>query len=294
MINLENNYYEQMLKGNYEVALAEMHADNAFIFARDEEGNTLLHYATFDGNIEIAKWLLSHGACPISYNLCGVSPVNSCVQGKNLELFKILLHKARFSLTESDKGIIFASAVSQGEISFIEHLLSIGYDSNMVFNSDPIIIWAIQSKSVECVRLLCDNGADVNAQNDYGMTALYSAAADGVYEIVKYLILKGAEVDKTSDNHVTPLMIASQCNHPEVIKILLESGADIENRNKDGGTALLDAIRSGCVDALNILIQSGADIDAVDKRGNGKAHNVRKIRNKKTRGAVEELLGMTR
>ena len=51
----------------------------------------------------------------------------------------------------------------------------------------------IKNNDIEIVKLLIENGADVNAKNEDGETALHLANRKGYLDIVKYLIAKGAK-----------------------------------------------------------------------------------------------------
>ena len=68
--------------------------------------------------------------------------------------------------------------------------------------------------ALEAVRLLVEWGADVNAANDDGLTALHGAALNGANEIVRYLVEHGATMDVWDRYQQTPLSIASGMRLP--------------------------------------------------------------------------------
>jgi len=59
--------------------------------------------------------------------------------------------------------------------------------------------------NIEAVKRQLAAGANVNAPNTYGWTALYWASSRGHKEIVELLIANGADVNQTSDGGITPL-----------------------------------------------------------------------------------------
>ena len=61
---------------------------------------------------------------------------------------------------------------------------------------------------IDVMRILIDKGADVNAKNKNGATALILAADKGNAEIVSFLIDKGADVN-AKDGNGTALMLAA-------------------------------------------------------------------------------------
>ena len=66
------------------------------------------------------------------------------------------------------------------------------------------------------------------------MTALISASENGSIPIVRMLLDNGAEVNVMSDNGFSPLIISSAHGHLEVVKMLVEAGAEIETEHVEG------------------------------------------------------------
>jgi len=61
---------------------------------------------------------------------------------------------------------------------------------------------------VECLKLLVANGADVNAANDRGDTAMHGAAGRGADLIVQFLADHGAKLNVKNKQNRTPLDVA--------------------------------------------------------------------------------------
>ena len=94
---------------------------------------------------------------------------------------------------------------------------------------------------VKLMKLLLDNGANVNYQDDdddYDYTPLISASEVGAKNIAKLLIEKGANVNHKTTDGTTALMAASMEEYPEIVKLLLKNGANIKLKNDQGKTAL--------------------------------------------------------
>ena len=90
----------------------------------------------------------------------------------------------------------------------------------------PLYI-AAQEAKLEAVRILIDNGADLNkATTDVGCTPLYTSSGEGLLEVVRCLLVGGADVNVSrSDGGATPLAVASRNGHYNVALILLKGGA---------------------------------------------------------------------
>ena len=87
---------------------------------------------------------------------------------------------------------------------------------------------------MEIVKLLIENGADINKSNNDGWTSLYLAVNKRHLEVIKLLIENGADINKSNNNGWTPLNIAANNGHLEIVKLLIENGADIsEDCDKD-------------------------------------------------------------
>jgi len=99
----------------------------------------------------------------------------------------------------------------------------------------------------ETLQVLLDNGADVNASDSNGDTALLIVVVrrnTGLMEIVRILLDKGADVNAKDKNGRTVLMVAASEGKVEVMQTLLAKGADVNARDSDGNTALIRAIRA--------------------------------------------------
>ena len=120
--------------------------------------------------------------------------------------------------------------------------------------------------SLEAMRLLLAAGADVNAKNDFGATALLWCARDG--EKARLLIEHGAEVNVRSKQGRTPLMLASMRDGgSDIVTLLLSKGTDVNVSDTRGETALGLAAAYGDVDTMRLLIAKGADIHAANQKG---------------------------
>jgi uncharacterized protein len=90
-------------------------------------------------------------------------------------------------------------------------------------------VWenAIKCNTVQIVLDLLGRGADVNARDRYGQTALMLAAHAGHLEIVEILISRRANLNITAKFGLSALMLAVVAGHAEVAHLLANAGANI-------------------------------------------------------------------
>lgn len=115
------------------------------------------------------------------------------------------------------------------------------------------------------VRSLLRSGADVNAAQTDGMTALHWAAANGDAEIARTLLYAGATVRSTTRlGGYTPLHLAARSGDAGTAGILLEAGADPNAFTSTGVTPLHFAADADAAGVVAALVESGAEVDARD------------------------------
>ncbi len=83
---------------------------------------------------------------------------------------------------------------------------------------------AVQGRSLEQAAFLLDHGADVNARDDRGFTALHRAAETGSPDLVRLLLDRGAAVNPEAGGH-TPRSLAEARRETAVVVLLNERGA---------------------------------------------------------------------
>jgi len=140
----------------------------------------------------------------------------------------------------------------------------------------PLMYAVLYGNAVSARRLL-DLGADPNARNDAGATALTWAVDD--LEMTRLLLERGADPNVRSADGRTPLLLAAgRAGASDVVKALLDRGATLEGQavltpasdagdavtlrlliDRGANTSLLPAdlaLRSNCADCVAMLLQS--------------------------------------
>lgn len=122
---------------------------------------------------------------------------------------------------------------------------------------------AVMRGDAAMVRTLLKQGADVNAAQTDGMTALHWAASRGDAELAAMLLAAGARVDVlTRNGNYTPLHLAARSGRAPVVKALLGAGADVKAVTTTGGASALHfAAADGDSATVAALLDKGAPVD---------------------------------
>src|SRR6266480_537141 len=132
---------------------------------------------------------------------------------------------------------------------------------------DAKLVDAAKARNTAEVQKLLGQGANANAKDKAGWTALLWAAYFGRTDTVRALLEKGADVNARGTDGMTALMNAASADYRDIVHSLLEKGADVNAKSKVGRTALMSASDLGQLDTVRVLLEQGADVDAKDRKG---------------------------
>ncbi|XP_020801973.1 protein TANC2 isoform X4 [Drosophila serrata] len=121
---------------------------------------------------------------------------------------------------------------------------------------------------VDVVGILLSRGAQIDARNRQGYTALWLAVKEGHWSVVEQLLQRGALLDEPlGQTRKTPLMIAAEEGHLELMELLLARGSALEAQDHEGFTALSWACLRGHLAAAKTLIEHGCNRHHEDHNG---------------------------
>ena len=118
----------------------------------------------------------------------------------------------------------FARAAADGNVRSMRLLHMAGARVNNQSACCAPLLLAAGEGRLDAVRYLLDQGADVNARDERGRSALTEAAFNGNAPVVKELILRGAELNALCDEG-TALDIATKTKHADAVDLLKHYGA---------------------------------------------------------------------
>ena len=127
------------------------------------------------------------------------------------------------------------------------------------------VLDAAKRGDLETLKAELRSGADVNAAQGDGFTALHWAAKTGNREVAEVLIAAGADIRATTrlGSHM-PLHVAAAAGQADVAEALLKAGAPVAVPTATGARSIHFAAASGDPGTLTVLADHGADLDAVE------------------------------
>ncbi|MCW5671406.1 MAG: ankyrin repeat domain-containing protein [Hydrogenophaga sp.] len=165
------------------------------------------------------------------------------------------------------------AAASRNDVRAIRRLLAEGAQLDARDGSGATaLLVATHTNQVEAARALIEAGADVNAMDRISDSPYLYAGARGHLAILKMVLLHGADLKSTNRYGGTALIPAAERGHVETVRTLIEAGVAVDHVNRLGWTALLEAVILGdgserYQQIVDLLVKGGANVNLADKDG---------------------------
>ncbi len=194
--------------------------DPAAANARD--GDSPLLTALYHGRRDLAELLLAHGRRPDAFEAAALGDVQHLRAALDAE------PKASTGVS-SDGWTALHLAAFFGRLDAMRMLLERGAvphaRSTNAMGNTPLHAVLAGPSGMEGVRLLVNAGADVNARQHGGYTALQSAAQHGALDVIDLLLDAGADVDAAADDGRRPVDFAREKGQADAEAHLRARGA---------------------------------------------------------------------
>jgi ankyrin repeat protein len=215
-----------------------MVAAGADVNAIAGDGKDALGLAIFNGNYDVASFLVDNKATLNQADTQGFTPLFWAVDRRNMET-----------------APNFPWMVTADPLPLISRLLDAGANPNAIVNNTPrarmragsprivfatALMRAAFSGDLELCKLLLAHGADAKVKSSDGETMVEAAAGLGFIqgyskgktlaerlEVVKLFVELGADVNDADDYGITPLMVAGNMGDTKIIQYLVDVGANL-------------------------------------------------------------------
>jgi ankyrin repeat protein len=271
-------------------------ANGASVDEIDKNGRSLLQYLLINKNYKKARWLVQHGANPniqsdsldknvllIEYfiieqdekSIMFLLDLVDWNQMVDKDIFNALPPLKKLDSIILAKNIWHASAFPNENI--VTYFITAGAKLDYVYENFTVLSNAAYYGNTLVLKVLLENGFDINTKNSVGDTALHIAARNtngnqNADVILQILIQEGADINSRNKEGDTPLHWAANPHNkksfnPENYKmneqlasLLIEYEADPTIKNKKNKTALFYAK----TDSMTAIINAG--LDTIKKR----------------------------
>ncbi len=279
-------------KGNFNTVLFLLdHGANINI--TDNTNLTALHAACYHGHVDVVDLLLSRHANPNVISENGTALTTAC-QKEHIDVIdRLLAIDVDLNLPDRDGLTALMFACKKSNFDIIDRLLVHGANVNL---ADPrgwtalmyasqegssditrrysaLMQWDLHDpnapdvpikKNIDVIERLLTLGANVNAFDSNGTTALMIACKNKLFDVAEYLVRSGAFVNVRSGSS-TPLLLSFQRGDWKTVDLLLSNDADFEPHIKDRN--LLIACEGSSVDMARVLLQHGANPNVTGHHG---------------------------
>ena len=221
---------------------------------RNQAGSTPLTEAT---SVEMCRALLECGAEIDAADKNGRTALHSAIYRRDVDLIRLLLDR---------NAMIDAHTIKN--LANDPELLEVVLEKPRRLPSAPLLAMLLKVERIpprELIDFLSKSGADMNAHDKKGYTALHIAVRRGDQALVEQLLECGADINCKSfvnafgHGGFAALHLAVLKGNGALVNLLLERGADINCKTTDGRTALSIAGQSDDREMIGALLDRGAD-----------------------------------
>ena len=240
-------FYNTIEAGDSVAVKAALKASPKLLNARNEAGETPLHYAAKYGHLDIVKHLMESGAD-----------------------IESLQRSLKTPPSRLDYTPLFV-ATEYGKLDVLQYLISKGADPDHRDASGVSPLYrAAQLPNAKAVEILLQQNVslDVRSRTNSEEATLAHVARG---EVLAKLLEKGAPAKNVKELEYTALH--AHAESADDVRLLLEHGADPNIREPHTGrTPLFEASWAGNLKAMNDLVKAGAELTAQDFEGDTVLH----------------------
>jgi ankyrin repeat protein len=238
----------------------------AVVDIADDEDMTPLLNAIKGNYGALATYLVEYGANPNDVYIDDKKKKHNLLMDailvSNNEFAILLIDKGANVDYADEEGVSVATqAAYMGLNKIVKHLITKGANISVANKEgiDPLIAAASEGHN-ECLELILATGkANVNAKDKDGTNALMASSVRGHYSTVELLLKNGAEVNAQNADGHSALMFAY--NGKNQVQTLLDKYKEYVKDASDNSTQIMNEALATHVNTVNLLLKYGADIN---------------------------------
>jgi uncharacterized protein len=214
---VSQRFFNLIRTGQTAEVAAAAEEDPSLIACRDAQGVSAFLLSIYHGQPLIRDFLLGH--------LASLDIFEACALGDCGRIERLLRQDAMLVHESSADGwapLHLAAAFGGPEATalLLAHGAHVHRFSRNPLHNQPLHACIALSRNCETVRILLDQGADVNMEQSGGYTPLHQAAAAGLEDVVRILLEAGADPSCVCHQGKTPADYARERQHDAVVQQL--------------------------------------------------------------------------
>ena len=235
--------------------------------ARQGDGSTALHWASYRDNREIAALLTRAGADVDAANDLGVTALWAACENGSSAMVESLLEAG----ADPNRALPFGetplmTAARAGNADVVGRLLAAGAEVDAAtepgaYGAQTALMWAVAQKHPAVVDVLLAHGADVHARSTTFTETVKTVSTYANYGL-QCVPRDECYITEVQSGGFTPLLFAARVGDPASARLLVAAGADVNETTPDGASALAVAALSGNGAVGALLLEHGADPNA--------------------------------
>lgn len=253
-------------------------------------GMTLLHFAAYNTDLKMVKFLLSKGADPNMATEDGCGPLSTVTAEPGFEILKVLVEAGANASYLCNVSSATAGRTIMRDLFMhnwyaktdITPILGYLKDKGLNMNhadafGQNILFYGWEGATLKYTQMMLPKlvalGVNVNHRDRDGATPLIASASGeyGQQRAMEILVELGADINLQNKHGRTALHMATISTpfRPAIFKKLLEFGANTNLKDNEGETPLFTLVSKGNSEAIKLILAKGADVDV--RRNDGKS-----------------------
>lgn len=228
-----------------------------------------LMLAITEGKVTIARSLMDHGAIADRVDGKGQTPLLLASKLGLAEIVRLFRPDAIKAACDTVRRVNPLHVANDTEVLRI--LLNSGANPNACDSFGQTALKLAAGKGhADAVSLLLSYHADPSISDDHSNTPLMSAAREGRTACISLLVASTSclsVLDAQNHKGETALFIAAKENYSSDAMMLMAAGADLEKADLHAWTPLIAACHNGSIQLVECLLEAGANYNAMSKSG---------------------------
>jgi len=215
--------------------------------------------ASRQGDVDTVRNLIGDGALIDIKDSAGKTALMLAIRSGSRQVAELLLEKGADINAQDSEGYCVLDIASQNrQRKLFSALIGKGADAGRIRDKDAVLIWAVEYLNDADIKALIDAGANAEASNEAGKSALILLCEQGRHQMLEYALDRQKTVSRGS--LVDLMILAAQRGNDIIVKMLIERGLGPDCEDRNGLTPLQHAVFNNRLNVAILLLRNGANV----------------------------------